>query len=168
MNYWTPLPQYLIGIAIMITFILLARRLPQDWGTLGQKPLPKPVKLWLVAALTSLAFFLGFYASPSLIPWPLAILYGILLTLLITKFITRYNWKQKPNNMHTLALCYGALTFFLLFAPLQELDKTRTDNRQGMTLVAIATIIALIILRHKIKQQNKPDNTTQPSTQQTT
>jgi hypothetical protein len=168
MNYWTPLPQYLTCIAIMTAFIILARRLPQDWGTHGQKPLPKPALLWLTAAAASLAFFLGFYASPSLVPWPLAMLYGIFLTILIAKFVTRYNWNQKPSNMHILALCSGALTFFLLFAPLQELDKTRTDNTQGMTLVAIATIIALIVLRHKIKQQNKPDNTTQPSTQQQT
>jgi hypothetical protein len=156
MKYWTPLPQYLIGTAIMITFIYLARRLPPDWGTHGQKPLPKPINLWLIAAAASFAFFLGFYSSPSLIPWPLAILYGILLTILFTKFITRYNWREKPNNMHTLALCSGALTFFLIFAPLQELDKTRTDNTQGMILVAVASAIALIILRHKIKQRNKP------------
>jgi heme A synthase len=160
MNYWTPLPQYLTGIAIMITFIYLARRLPPDWGTHGQKPLPKPAKLWLVTAAASFAFFLGFYSSSSLIPWPLAILYGILLTTIIAKFITRYNWKQKPNNIHVFALCSGALTFFLTFAPLQELDKTRTDNTQGMTLVAIATIIALITLRHKIKQQNNQQQTT--------
>jgi len=168
MKYWTPLPQYLIGMAIMIAFIHLARRLPSDWGTHGQKPLPKPIILWLVAALASFAFFLGFYASTSLIPWPLAILYGILLTFLIAKFITRYNWHQKPNNIHVFALCSGALTFFLIFAPLQEMDKTRTDNTQGMTLVAIATIIALIILRQRIRQQNKTDTPAQPNTPQQT
>jgi hypothetical protein len=164
MKYWTPLPQYLIGIAIMITFIHSARRLPPDWGTHGQKPLPKPIKLWLIAAAASFAFFLGFYSSPSLIPWPLAILYGILLIFLIAKFITRYNWHQKPNDLHVFALGSGALTFFLAFAPLQELDKTRTDNTQGMTLVAIIAIIALIMLRQKLKQRNKPrpDNAIHP------
>jgi hypothetical protein len=160
MKYWTPLPQYLTGIAIMTTFIYLAQRLPPDWGTHGQKPLPKPRVLWLITAAASFAFFLGFYSSPSLIPWPLAILYGVLLTILMTKFITRYNWHQQPNNMHVFALCSGALAFFLVFAPLQELDKTRTDNTQGMILVAIATIIALITLRHKIKQQNNQQQTT--------
>jgi len=168
MQYWTPIPQYLFAIVIMIAFIYAARRLPSDWGNHGQKPLPKPLVPWLVAATADIAFFLGFYSSPSLIPWPLAILYGILLTFLITKFITRYNGSEKPTDMHTLALCSGALTFFLIFAPLQELDKTRTDNTQGMTLVAIATIIALIMLRRKIKQQSKPDNATQPNTQKPT
>ena len=168
MKYWTPLPQYLIGTAIMITFIYLARRLPPDWGTHGQKPLPKPIILWLVAALASFAFFLGFYSSPSLIPWPLAILYGILLVFVAVRFITRYNWHQTPNNMHTFALCSGALTFFLVFAPLQELDKTRTDNTQGMILVVIATIIALITLRHKIRQRNKTNKDAQPQPQPTT
>jgi len=64
----------------------------------------------------------------------------------------------------------GALTFFLIFAPLQELDKTRTDDTQGMTLVAIATIIALIMLRRRIEQQNQPksDNATRPNSQQQT
>jgi hypothetical protein len=163
MKYWTPLPQYLLAIAIMIAFIQLARRLPPDWGTHGQKTLPKPITLWLVAATADFAFFLGFYSSPSLIPWPLTLLYGPLLIFLTAKFITRYNWHQKPTDIHTLALCSGALMFFLVFAPLQELDKTRTDNTQGMTLVAIASAIALIILRHKTKQRNKtkPNNTAQ-------
>jgi hypothetical protein len=168
MQYWTPIPQYLLAIALMITFIQLARRLPQDWGNHGQRNLPRPFALWLVAAAVDLAFFLGFYASPTLIPSPLAMLYGPLLIFLTTKFITRYNWKQKNTDIHTLALCSGALTFFLIFAPLQELDRTRVDNTQGITLVAVATIIALITLGYKIEQRNKPkpDNITKPDTQQ--
>ena len=170
MKYWTPLPQYLFAIILIIAFIQLARRLPTDWGNHGQKTLPKPITLWLVAAAADLAFFLGFYSSPALIPWQLAMLYGPLLIILTTKFITQYNWHQKPNNMHTFALCSGALTFFLIFAPLQELDKTRTENTQGMTLVAMATIIALIILGRRINRQNQPksDITARPNSQQQT
>jgi len=165
MQYWTSLPQYLFAIILMITFIQLARRLPTNWGKHGQRNLPRPFVLLLVAAAADLAFFLGFYASPTLIPWQLTMLYGPLLIFLTAEFITRYNWHQKPTDIHTLALCSGALTFFLIFAPLQELDKTRTDNTQGMILVALATITALIILRHKIKQRNKTEPNKEAQTQ---
>ncbi|HKZ94391.1 MAG TPA: hypothetical protein VJ249_07420 [Candidatus Bathyarchaeia archaeon] len=162
MNYWTPLPQYLFGIAIMLVFVYLARRLPADWGMHGQKALPKTIVLWIVAAVAGFAFFLGFYSSPYLVPWPVAMLYGPLLIFLMFIFLKRFNWGEKASDMHVFALCSGALTFFLVFAPLQELDKSRKDVTAGMSLVALAFAIGLIWLGLKIKQRNKdtPDKWT--------
>jgi len=155
MNYWTPAPQYLFGVALMLIFIMSAHRLPADWGQLGQKALPKPSVFWLVAAAIGFAFFLGFYSSPYLVPWPVAMLYGLLLIFLMVKFLKRFSWREKANGIHVLALCSGALTFFLVFAPLQELDKSRKDATAGMSLVALAFAIGLIWLGQKIKQRNK-------------
>jgi len=162
MKYWTPLPQYLFGIAVMLAFVYSARRLPSDWGMRGQKALPKPVVFWLVAAAGGFAFFLGFYSSPSLVPWPLAMLYGVLLVFLISRFLRRFDWRGKASDTHVFALCSGALMFFLVFAPLQELDKTRADVRTGMSFVALVFAIGLIWLGLKIKQRNKdsPDKWT--------
>ena len=155
MNYWTPLPHYLFGTAVMLAFAYSAHRLPSDWGTQGQKALSKPIVLWLVAAAGSFAFFLGFYSSPSLVPWPLATLYGLLLVFLMVKFIKRFNWRERASDMHIFALCSGALTFFLAFAPLQELDKNRRDITASMSLVALAFAIGLIWLGLRIKRRNK-------------
>lgn len=155
MNYRTPLPHYLFGIAVMIMFVYFARRLASDWGMHGQKAFPKPAVLWLVAAVAGFAFFLGFYSSPYLVPWSVAMLYGLLLVFLMVQFLKRFNWREKTSDMHVFALCSGALTFFLVFAPLQELDKSRKDVTAGMSLVALAFAIGLIWLGLGIKQRNK-------------
>ena len=153
MKYWTPLPQYLFGIAVMLAFVYSARRLPSDWGMQGQKALSKPVVFWLVAAAGGFAFFLGFYSSPYLVPWPVAMVYGPLLIFLMVKFIKRFNWREKASDMHVIALCSGALMFFLVFAPLQELDRARTDVRTGMTLVALVFAFGLIWLGLRVKRR---------------
>lgn len=153
MKYWTPLPQYLFGIVAMLALGYSARRLPSEWGMQGQRALSKPIVFWIVSATGSFAFFLGFYSSPFLVPWPLAMLYGLLLIFLTAKFIRRFNWREKASDMHVLGLCSGALTFFFVFAPLQELDKSRKDVTAGMSLVALAFAIGLIWLGLRIRQR---------------
>jgi len=156
MQHWTSPTHYLFALALLILFGYAAHKLPNNWGQKGQKQLPRPYKLWIFASLASFAFFLGFWSMPSLIPlWPIAMLYGPLLTILTTKFLKRYNWNHPIKHEYLFALASGALTFFLVFAPLQELDKTRPDNTTGMTLVSLAFIIGLLWLHKRIKY-NKP------------
>jgi hypothetical protein len=154
MNYWTPLPQYLFGIAMMTMFVYFAHRLAPEWGMQGQKAFPKTITLWMVTAAASFAFFLGFYSSPYLIPWPVTMLYGPPLVFLLVKFVKRFNWHEKATDMHVFALSSGSLTFFLVFAPLQELDKSRKDITTGMSLVALAFALGLIWLGLRIEQRN--------------
>jgi len=154
MNYWTPAPQYLFGIALMILFVYLARKLPADWGKYGQRTLAKPVVLWIVSTIAGFAFFLGFYSSPYLFPWPVAMLYGPLLIFMMVKFLKRFNWREKTSDMHVFALCSGALTFFLVFAPLQELDKSRIDITAGMGFVGLAFAFGLIWLGLRVRRLN--------------
>jgi hypothetical protein len=56
------------------------------------------------------------------------------------------------KTFKALAVVLGALTFFILFAPLQEFDKARPDNTTGMTLVGLAFIIGLIWLHRRIER----------------
>lgn len=153
MKYWTPLPQYVFGIAVMLAFVYSARRLRSDWGMHGQKALSKPVLFWFVAAAAGFAFFLGFYSSPSHVPWPLAMLYGVLMVFVVARFLRRFDWHGKASDMHVFALCSGALMFFLVFAPLQELDETRVDVRTGMSLVALVFALGLIWLGLRVKRR---------------
>lgn len=159
MKYWTPLPQYMFGIVVMIMFVYFAHRLAPDWGMHGQKAFPKSIILWIVAALAGFAFFVGFYSSPYLVPWPIAMLYGPLFIFLMVKYMKRFNWREKATDMHVFALCSGSLTFFLVFAPLQELDKSRKDITTGMSLLALAFAVGLIWLGLRIKQRNSSQNT---------
>jgi hypothetical protein len=153
-RYWPPLSQYLGTALIMILLGYTASKLPSTWGLTGKKPLSRPFKMWAIGTAATFAFFWGFYLVHTLIPlWQVGIFFGPALVLLFWKLLTRYDWK-KPNEKHRFALASGALTYFIVFAPLQELDKTRTDNPAGMSLVGLAFLIGLILLgRHIWKQE---------------
>jgi len=156
MEYWTPLPQYLFGVLLMVFFGYSARRLASNWGQGGSKTLSRPVGFWIVSIVAGFAFFLGFYSLPSTgVPWPIAMLYGPVLVFLVARFLKSFNWLAGNSDIHVLALVSGALSFFLVFAPLQELDRTRTDITTGMSLVAVAFAIGLIWLGLRIKHRNK-------------
>jgi hypothetical protein len=60
--------------------------------------------------------------------------------------------------MHQLALVSGALSFFIMIAPLQELDKTRTDNPVGISLVGIAILVGLVLFGRQIKRRMQQQN----------
>ncbi|NWG11120.1 hypothetical protein HXY33_05145 [Candidatus Bathyarchaeota archaeon] len=149
LRYWPPLPQYLLTALVMILLGYTAFRLPKRWGIIGKKPLPRTFMMWAIGTVASFALLLGFYLIHALIPlWQIGILFGPTLVLLFWKLLTRYEWK-KPNEKHRFALASGALTYFIVFAPLQELDKSRTDNPVGMSLVGLAFLIGLVLLgRH--------------------
>lgn len=148
-SYWPPFPQYLLTISAMILFGYAAYKLPTEWGSHGKKPLPRSSLMWTIGTVGTFAFFFGFWLTPTLIPWwPVGMLFGSALVLLYTKLLTRYEWKE-PCEKHRFALVSGALTFFIVIAPLQELDTTRTDNPVGMSFVGLAFLVGLILLgRH--------------------
>jgi quinol-cytochrome oxidoreductase complex cytochrome b subunit len=164
MNHWTSPAHYLFAVSLVIIFGYAAYKLPSTWSQNGQKPLPRPLKLWLIASAASFAFFLGFYSTPSLIPlalWPAAMLYGPFLIFLTVRLLTRYNWGNATRQQHTLAVAAGALTFMLVFAVLQELDKTRPDNTTGMALVSLIFIVGLLLLRRHVQHADKNQQTNQ-------
>lgn len=153
MKYWTPLPQLVFGVALMVFFGYLAHRLRADWSQQGQRALPKPRVFWVVSTVVSFAFFLGFYTLPSVVPWQVLMLYGPLLVFVLVRFLRRYNWREKISDMHVLALTSGALSWMIVFAVLQELDKTRPDNTTGMSLVALTSVAGLVLFRQKVKKR---------------
>jgi hypothetical protein len=153
LNYWTPLPQYFFAIALMVAFGYTAYKLLSNWGQNGTKPLPRLLALWGAGTIGTFMFFFGFWLLPNAIPlWPVGMLFGPFLVYIYVKFLKRYEWTAHAI-MHKFALVSGALTFFIVFAPLQELDKSRLDNTAGMTFVGLAFLIGLLLLRRRIKKQ---------------
>jgi hypothetical protein len=149
-NYWPPLLQYLLTIVSMTLFGYAAYKLPAKWGGHGKKPLPRPFLMWVVGTVGTFVFFLGFWLIPTVIPqWPLGLLFGPVLVFLYAMLLKRYEWKPFCEK-HRFALVSGALTFFIVLAPLQELDASRPDNTAGMSLVGLAFLIGLILLRRRI------------------
>lgn len=157
LEYWPPIPQYLFAILVMVLFGVAAYRLNAHLGNKSVKPLPRPFIMWGLGTIATFAFFLGFFLISSLIPfWPLGILFGPALVLFYVLLLKQYDWKV-AHEKHLFALVSGGLTYFLVFAPLQELDKTRTDNTAGMSLVGLAFFIGLVLLRRKVWSRTKKE-----------
>ena len=149
-SYLPPFPQYLLTVLAMILFGYAAYKLPAGWGSCGKKPLSRLFLMWIIGVVGTFAFFFGFWLIPALIPlWPIGLLFGPALVLLYTKLLKRYEWKESSEK-HRFALMSGALVFFIVFAPLQELDTARTDNPVGMSFVGLAFLIGLVLLGRRI------------------
>jgi hypothetical protein len=155
--YVPPWPQFLFIISLMIAFIFYAYRLPSNWGAKGSKKLPRPLLFWATGFLGTLAFFMIFWIGPHLTSPLIVMVLGVSLIAGMTRFVKRFDWNP-PNDMHQLALVSGALSFFIMIAPLQELDKTRTDNPVGMSLVGLAFLVGLVLFRRQIKKRMNSKN----------
>ncbi len=149
-GYWPPLPQFLVTVLAMMLFGYVAYKLPSEWGSYGRKPLTRLPLMWTIGAVGTFAFFFGFWLIPVLIPlWPIGILFGPALIWLYVKLLKSYEWKESSRK-HLFVLVSGALAFFMVFAPLQEFDATRTDNPVGMSLVGLAFLAGLVLLGKRI------------------
>jgi hypothetical protein len=58
---------------------------------------------------------------------------------------------------HLLALASGVLTFFILLAPLQEMDPGRADNTAGMAVVGAAAALFLIWMAWRLRIRPRPE-----------
>jgi len=106
---------------------------------------------WLFGFFGTLAFFLILYLSPSIIESPvITMLIPILSIVLSIKILKRYSHISEKCRY---ALSSGAVSFFILLAPLQEMDKSRSDNPAGMTIVGILFLIFLIWLGLNVRKR---------------
>lgn len=157
-HYRPPTPQYLLAFLAMLLFGYAAHQLPADWGGNGTKNLPRLHATWIIGTSATFVFFFGFWLMPALVPlWPIAMLFGPALIFFYMRIVGTYQWKR-PYRKHLFALVSGALTFFIVFAPLQEFDKTRMDNAFGMSFVGLAFLIGLVLLGRSVwKSEQKLD-----------
>ncbi|NWF87629.1 hypothetical protein HXY32_07490 [Candidatus Bathyarchaeota archaeon] len=155
LRYWPPFPQYLLAILVMTLFGFAAYKVPKRLKTDGRRRLPKVLVMWAIGTVATFIFFFSLYSIHALMPvWQIGIFLGPALALFFGKLVSMYDWKE-PNQKHKFALASGALTFFIVFAPLQELDKTRTDNPAGMSLVGLAFLIGLVLLGRRVWKSDK-------------
>lgn len=151
--YVPRLPHYLLTIVAMILFIYLAYKLPAEKEKAEIKNIAKARSLWITGLASTAAFFLIFWLDPYLLNHPIIVMVlGIALVLGMLKFLNRFNWKTPKSSLDPLAIVAGALSFLILLTPLQELDATRQDNPAGMSLVGLAAIMGLLLLRSKVKK----------------
>jgi len=79
---------------------------------------------------------------------------GALLDILLIRRLADYDWKRS-TDLHRFAVAAGSLSLFGAFAFLQELDRTRTDNRTGMSLVGLSFLVGLALLGLKVRGRSE-------------
>ena len=152
-TYHPPLLQYLLSAVLVGALFLLAWKIPNKIGKNGSLNPWRPSRLALFGFITTLALFLLFGAGPNIIGHPpVLMLLGITLVFTVFSLLRRYEWNER-RLYNKFALAAGALGFFIMLTPLQELDNSRLDNTQGMFIVGIAATIMLILLRKRLKSR---------------
>lgn len=158
-TYRPPVLQYMLAMAATVGLIFLAKRLPDPATGLPLGKAPSLFRFGLTGFFATLFFFLIAWVLPNLPipPFLLILLFGILVGSCgwwVWRISDHGNWK--PIQLG--ALISGALLFFIIIAPLTEMDKTRVDNPSGMGLVGLAGLTLLFLFNLKLKrnEQNIP------------
>ncbi len=146
--YRPPAAQYMLAALAMVLFGYAAYRLPARSQTENTGRTGRPRTLFAVGALGSTAFFMLFWEGPYTTDSPPVIMaMGIALAYLMKRFYFRYDWRNPSMTMTRLAAVAGALSFMIFLAFILELQMP------GMSIVALATIAELLLLRRKIRME---------------
>jgi hypothetical protein len=153
----------LLSILAVTGLVQLARRLPGPAPAAPGGQVARPLVFGLIGLGASSAFFFTNWVLPGLGLSPLLPVTGNLLVAWLTYATVRrssggFAWQDE----HSLALASGALAFFILLAPLIELDSSRPDNTTGMSLVGVGTLLFLLWLRRKVRQRASQPLQAQP------
>lgn len=110
---------------------------------------------FLTGFLGTVALFFFSWVLPNLeVPVFITLLLLIGLPFLVRRRLRKMaGWGESWPRRRLWALASGALSFFIILAPLQELDNAaRPDNRAGMTLVGFGMGVLLIYIGRRIRQ----------------
>jgi len=158
--YKPPPLQYLLSATTVVILILLAWKIPSETGKKGLRH-QKPSRFALIGFLAATALFLLFMVGPHIIPQPpILMALGAVLIIAIFRFLKSYEWNER-TLYHKFALSSGAVVFLIVLTPLQEFDRNRLDNPQGMMIVGIIALVLLLLLRRKLQfyEEEKLDTT---------
>jgi hypothetical protein len=143
-----------MAIVATVGLCALARQMPARWWTGQAAPTGRPLWFGLLGFASTLLFFLLHWIFPEYgVPVPLTMLSAVALVWLVFIAVSYMSGEGAWSDVEKLALVSGALTFFILLAPLSEFDASRPDNPAGMTLVGLATFFFLLWLRRATRRR---------------
>ncbi len=151
--YRPPLAPFVFFAGVMLGLGVLARRLDDPTTPAPSRPLPRPVVLWLLGLAATLGHFAVAWVVPgtAVPPWAALVFMGVVVVAAGAVLLRLIRRAGPLGDAHRLALVAGGLTFFIVLAPLQDLDATRPDNTSGMALVGLAALILLIGLARRVR-----------------
>ena len=168
---YSPNPLHiLLALIIASAFFIAAKRLRRGWAIKADRQVKRPLYYLLYTFTGSIACIVVFYILPNIIPTQggplLTIILGV--TLILTLIIRlRFDWINSSDH-HRLAICVGSLLVLILLTPIQELDRSRTDNPRGMIAVGLVAVVFLLLLYWKIRRREKKKMNTIPGEVQST
>lgn len=150
--YRPPAILYLLAVGATLGLGLLARWVPHPLFPQNDKPAARARWFGLVGFFGTLGlFFCGGALPHTLIPAPVTLFLMAGWVLLVALVLVRMSGRGPGwPGRHLLALASGALGFFILLSPLQELDQARPDSTAGMSLVGLAAILFLAWIARRI------------------
>jgi len=155
-EYRPPALPYLMALTVTLGLYAAAYRMPSHWWTRRIEPKTGPLWFGLVGFASTLVFFFMHWIFPEIgVPVPLTMLAALLLVRTVIIALRHMSGEGGWSDDDKLALVSGALTFFILLAPLSEFDVSRSDNPTGMTLVGLVALFFLIWLRRKTRRRMK-------------
>jgi hypothetical protein len=145
--YRPPPVQYALAVVAMSLFIYAAYKLPRKEKTKTKGKVGDAKILFFLGVTGSSTFFMLFWAGPAFIDSPIIImLLGLALILGLQKIYSRYDWRSPSFALSRFAAVAGALSFMVCLAFILEFQYT------GMSLVGIATMVGLWLLRRRIRR----------------
>jgi hypothetical protein len=153
--YRPPLAGLILAAAAVVGLSWWARRSPAPRVDDAAEHLTSLRRLAVAAFTATLGLFFLLWVLPNTrVPaaaWMVLVTgYVVGLWIAFGRRVAHRQWTPS----HAWALAAGALTFFILLAPLVELDHTRPDNTAGMTLVGLATAAGLIWLGRRVRAES--------------
>ncbi len=152
-SYRPPLVPYLAALAATAGLILLARYIPDPKpGQVDSNAISR-FRFGLAGFITTILFFLTAWALPNFTLSPVVpiLLFGCIVCVagtLVWRMSGHGNWQSGQ----LAALASGILLFFIILAPLTEMDKARVDNPHGMALMGLVSLILLTLFNRKIRR----------------
>jgi hypothetical protein len=152
--YRPPALNVLSAAALAALLIGLAKHLPTARArpNAGLRAPSRPIAFLGVGLLTTIGFFLLAWAAPET-AIPPAVLVALTAAYCggVWLVVARIAGGGPLSDTRLLLLAAGALAFFILLAPLQELDTSRADDTRGMALVGGAAAVFLSWLYRKAR-----------------
>jgi hypothetical protein len=162
--YRPPLLQYTLCLLLVAALVVAALRLPAGRAKAAPATRPPARHVWFILTgfFGTILFFFTIWAVPNIVVGGLRLhpLGSMAVTVAAVALVGLWVWRLGRGTAgwtdgRMLGLLAGAHGFFILLAPLTELDPNRPDNRSGMWAVGLAALLFHLLLAWRVWRRGR-------------